>query len=146
MTRLRAKRFGEAPQLRRQGAIAIVVMVLVVAAGGALMSFSWGPPSGGPSREIRLVAKGMAFYLESDPSTPNPTLEVKAGERVRISLQNDDRGMTHDFAVLALQSGLKAIDWNERAELVLEAPEQPGIYEYVCRPHNPMMKGTLRVR
>ena len=48
------------------------------------------------AREVTLVARDMAFYLEGDTRTPNPTIEVKAGERIRVVLRNEDRGMTHE--------------------------------------------------
>jgi plastocyanin len=98
-----------------------------------------------PTREITLVVRGMAFYVKDDPLTPNPTLEVRAGERVRIVLENRDRGMTHDFAVPALDEALDPIDWNETDTVVFKVPEAPGTYEYVCRPHRLMMRGILRV-
>jgi len=98
-----------------------------------------------PTREVTLVAKGMAFYLESDPSTPNPTLEVRAGERLRVVLRNQDRGLTHDFAVPAVAAAMAGIDWNESGEVVLDVPDTPGTYEYMCRPHALMMRGTIRV-
>ena len=101
--------------------------------------------SGTPTREVTLIAKGMAFYLEGDPSTANPTIDVKAGERLRIVLHSQDRGMTHDFAVPAVAAGMNAIDWNESGEVVLDVPDTPGTYEYICRPHVLMMRGTLRV-
>ena len=101
--------------------------------------------SGTPTREVTLVARGMAFYIEGDPSRPNPTIEVKAGERVRIVLRNEDRGMTHDFAVPAVAAAMNAIDWNESGEVTLDVPDTPGAYEYVCRPHVLMMRGTIRV-
>lgn len=120
------------------GVVAAVVLML---GAGAVAVAMWGPPA--PDREIRLVARGMAFYLESDPSIPNPTLTIRAGERVRIVLDNQDRGMTHDFAVPAIGQAMAAIDWNERSEFVLTAPA-PGEYEYVCRPHAALkMRGKI---
>ena len=101
--------------------------------------------SGTPTREVTLVAKGMAFYLEGNPSAANPTIDVQAGERLRIVLHNQDRGMTHDFAVPAVAAGMNAIDWNESGEVVLDVPDTPGTYEYICRPHVLMMRGTIRV-
>ena len=98
-----------------------------------------------PSREIPLVVKGMAFYLESDLLTANPTLEVKAGERVRIVVRNEDGGMTHDFAVPALGVEMTPMRWNESGDVIFEAPDRPGIYEYRCRPHQLMMRGIIRV-
>jgi plastocyanin len=98
-----------------------------------------------PVREVTLVARGMAFYLESDPQTPNPTLVVRAGERVRVVLRNEDRGMTHDFAVPALDTGMDLLRWNEAGEVTFTVPSRPGTYEYVCNPHRLMMAGAIRV-
>ena len=98
-----------------------------------------------PSREITLVAKGMAFYLESDLKTPNPTLEIKAGERVRITLRNEERGIRHDFAVPALRKAVDELTWNESDDVTFSAPKQPGTYQYECQPHRLMMRGTIRV-
>jgi len=98
-----------------------------------------------PAREIRLVVKGMAFYLGDGGRVPNPTLDVKAGERVRIVLDNQERGMTHDFAVPSLGASLDPLRWNESGDLVFDVPDTPGIYEYICRPHRLMMRGTIRV-
>lgn len=118
--------------------IAVVVGVMLLAALLPALSNT-------PTREITLVAKGMAFYLESDLTNPNPTLEVKAGERVRVVLRNQDRGMTHDFAVPAVDAVTKDINWNEAGDVVFDVPDTPGTYEYVCRPHFLMMRGIIRV-
>ena len=96
------------------------------------------------TREIRLVVHDMAFYLEGD-SRPNPTIEVRAGERVRVVVRNDERGVNHDFAVPAVRAAVDMLKWNEEGEATFEVPDVPGDYEYVCRPHLLMMKGTLRV-
>lgn len=117
---------------------ALALLMLLVALLPALSST--------PTREVTLVVRGMTFYLKDDPRTPNPTLEVKAGERLRVVLENHDRGMAHDFAVPALGAALNPIDWSEIDTLVFDVPETPGTYEYVCRPHQLMMRGTIRVR
>jgi plastocyanin len=101
--------------------------------------------SGPPTRTLTLVARGMAFYLENGPVTPNPTLEARAGERLRIVLRNDDRGMTHDFALPVLGAAMDPVTWNNANEMVIAVPTTPGIYEYICRPHRLMMRGTIRV-
>jgi plastocyanin len=118
-------------------AIPVMAVLLLAVALPALTST--------PTREVTLVARGMAFYVEGDLRTPNPTIEVKAGERVRIVLRNEDRGMTHDFAVPALAAAMDAIRWSESADVLFDAPETPGTYQYECRPHRLMMRGVLRV-
>ena len=123
------------------------VPVSAVAAMAVLMIIGILAPafSKTPAREITLVAKDMAFYLEHDLNTPNPTLEVKAGERVRITLRNRDRGITHDFAVPVLRKAVDQIDWNESDDVVISVPKRPGTYQYECQPHRLMMRGTIRV-
>jgi plastocyanin len=119
--------------------VAVVAVVLLI--GGLLTAGSLTPPS----REIVLVARGMAFFAPDDPSTPNPTITVRAGERVRVVLRNEDRGITHDFALPAVREATDMIDWNEESSVVFSAPETPGRYEYTCQPHTLMMRGTLLV-
>ncbi len=118
---------------------------VAVIAGVMLLVALLPARSGTPTREVTLVARGMAFYIDGDPSRPNPTLEVKAGERVRIVLRNQDRGMTHDFSVPAVAAAMNAIGWNESGDVTFDVPDTPGIYEYVCRPHRLMMRGVIRV-
>ncbi len=98
-----------------------------------------------PAREITLIARGMAFYLEDDPHSPNPTIAIRTGERVRIVLLNQDRGMVHDFAVPALRVAADAVAWNRRGEVTFEVPDASGTYEYVCTPHRLMMSGVITV-
>lgn len=123
------------------------VSVKVVAAMVALvvMAVMLSAMSRTPSREITLVARGMAFYLEGDPTTPNPTLRFKAGERVRIVLRNRERGMIHDLVVPAVGAATDALKWSEEDEVTLELPQTPGAYEYFCRPHLLMMRGTIEI-
>ena len=121
--------------------IAVGVMVVAV---GALATVAAVTRS--EEREITLVARGMSFYLLGDPTTPNPTITVNAGERVRIVLRNQDRGMTHDFAVPKLDASLDPIDWNEEEDVTFDVPDTPGRYEYICRPHMLMMRGEIIVQ
>jgi plastocyanin len=98
-----------------------------------------------PTREVTLVVKGMAFYLEEDLTTPNPIIEVQAGERVRIVVKNQERGVTHDFAFPAAGAVMKELTWNQTGEVGFAAPTTPGTYEYFCQPHRLMMKGIIKV-
>jgi plastocyanin len=115
----------------------IAVLMSVIALLPALSST--------PTRDVTLVVKGMAFYLENDPHTPNPTIDVKAGERVRVVVKNQDRGLTHDFAVPVVGAVMKEITWNQTGRVVFTMPNETGTYEYMCQPHRLMMRGTIRV-
>jgi plastocyanin len=99
-----------------------------------------------PAREITVVTRGMAFYVDGDFTHPNPTIAVKAGEHLRVVLRNDERGMTHDFAVPAVGAATNLLAWNQQDDVTFTAPAKAGVYEYVCNPHLLMMKGTLIVR
>ena len=96
-------------------------------------------------REITLVARGMAFYMY-DGDLPNPTLTVKAGERVRLVLNNQDRGILHDVAVPGMRAALEPVGWSDSAAVTFEVPMTPGTYEYHCRPHMMMMRGRIIVQ
>ena len=95
-------------------------------------------------REVTLVARGMAFYLEHGDQ-PNPTLTFKPGDRVRIVFKNQDRGIQHNVAVPSFNAEFAPIGWNQSAAVVFEVPATPGTYEYWCRPHMMMMRGTIVV-
>ena len=95
-------------------------------------------------REITLVVRGMTFYLEGSDQ-PNPSIRVKAGERVRVVLRNEERGIHHDFAMPAAGAALNPIGWNESSDVTFVVPETPGTYDYWCRPHMLMMRGKIIV-
>ncbi len=118
-----------------------------IAAMGAVMLLVALLPalSSTPTRQVTLVVKGMAFYLENDLETPNPTIEVKAGERVRIVVKNQERGVTHDFAFPAARAVMNELTWNQTGQVAFTAPTNPGTYEYFCQPHRLMMKGIIQV-
>lgn len=121
--------------------VVAAVVVLFVAVAGLLPVMTRAR-----AREITLVAEDMAFYREGDARTANPVIDARAGETIRVVLVNRDRGVTHDFAVPAVDASTDVIDWNERDEVTFDVPDEPGTYEYVCRPHLLMMKGKLIVR
>jgi uncharacterized cupredoxin-like copper-binding protein len=97
-----------------------------------------------PTRDVVLVARGMAFYLEGD-DRPNPDIHVRAGERVRLVLKNEAPGLVHDTAIPEWGVALREIRAGERAEIVFDVPGSPGRVEYVCRPHAQMMRGQVVV-
>ena len=123
----------------RQVSARLIAVVAFVVVGAIVTAVSRTP-----TREVTIVARGMAFFLEDD-ATPNPTIRVKAGERVRIVLRNEDRGFVHDFAVPAADAAVDQVSWSETRAATIQMPTAPGTYEYICRPHQLMMSGTLIV-
>ena len=97
-------------------------------------------------REVTLHARGMAFYLPGSDA-PNPTLQVTAGESVRVTVINDDPGVKHDLAMEKLGVAIAplATTAGSQSSATFEAPALPGLYPYVCTFHSQMMRGVLEV-
>jgi plastocyanin len=119
--------------------VAMAAAVMVVAALLPVMTKT-------PSRDVTLVVRGMAFYLDGDFEHPNPAIEAKAGERIRVIVRNEERGVTHDFAVPAVGASTDLLGWHDADQVTFEVPATPGTYEYVCNPHRLMMSGRIVVR
>ena len=100
----------------------------------------------GDAREIRLVVRDMNFYVDGE-SQPNPTLTVRAGERVRLTLKNEDAGMRHDFAIKEWDVATRMLeDRGQQDSVTFKAPSAPGDQVYHCTPHAKLMRGTIRVQ
>jgi plastocyanin len=124
----------------RVSAKLVVTAVAVLLLGAFAVALTRPAP-----REITLTVRGMAFYLDGN-ELPNPTITLNAGERVRVVLRNEERGVNHDFAVPAMRAALEPIGWNESSDVTFMAPETPGEYDYWCRPHMLMMRGKIVVK
>jgi len=99
-----------------------------------------------PAREIVLVARNMAFYLDGNP-TPNPTLRLKAGEQVNIILRSEDMGITHDFAVKSWDVETALLSGKGVVSVSFRVPDRrDGPQEYTCSAHAVMMKGSIEVQ
>jgi plastocyanin len=121
-------------------------MIGLALAALAVCAFVWVLPGGwrsGP-REVVLVANGMAFGTSGVPGV-NPTLRLKAGERVRLVLVNQDPGMKHDLVSPGIGLKIAVLDHGERAHQVLTVPREPGTYDYFCAFHALMMRGRMVV-
>jgi plastocyanin len=117
-------------------AVAVVVCAFVVA---ILPMVGSAEP-----REITLHARGMAFYLDGVDDA-NPTIHIAPGERVRLTLVNEDEGLDHDAAIEAWHTSTPVIEGRGRASIVIQAPDASGSTDYVCTLHRSMMKGTIAV-
>ena len=95
-------------------------------------------------REITLVTRDMAFYLEGD-TVPNPTIRVVAGEEVRFVLRNLDPGIAHNLVIKGWALETAYLDAGASATFRVRVPAQPGTLTYFCVPHREMMGGVLEV-
>ena len=95
-------------------------------------------------REIALVTRDMAFYLEGD-AAPNPTIRLEAGEEVRFILRNLDPGIVHNLAIEGWGLETPFLDAERSTTVRVRAPEQLGTQAYVCLPHREMMGGVIEI-
>jgi plastocyanin len=121
-----------------------VLSILFLVGGIALAALAAGSKS--DVRDIRLVARGVTFYVDGRPEA-NPVLRVEAGERIRLLFRNEDRGMAHNFAVSGWRlSQALPLEPGETASVVVRVPDHAGRYTYVCTPHAALMHGVIEVR
>ena len=96
------------------------------------------------ARVIHLVARDMTFYVAGEPE-PNPTIHARAGERIRLVLNNADGGMSHDFAIRSWRVTTSLLKGKGEVSVEFTVPEARGSYIYSCTPHAEMMSGILIV-
>ena len=95
-------------------------------------------------REVRLVVIDRTFYLEGQ-SAPNPTLKLRAGERVRLVLRNEDDGMRHDLTIREWNVAVPPINGKGERALSFRVPDSRGLVSYSCTPHSSSMLGSIEV-
>lgn len=94
-------------------------------------------------RDVTLVVRGMTYYLEGG-NTPNPLLKFTAGERVRVTLRNEDRGMSHDFNIKSWNIATKILEGQGQDTVTFRVPDRSGTpIVYSCSPHTAMMNGFI---
>ena len=76
---------------------------------------------------------------------PNPRIQLRAGERVRLVLRNEAPGLLHDIAIPALDVQLEQMRAGESRDVIFTVPAVHGQHEYLCQPHAAMMKGIVEI-
>jgi plastocyanin len=120
------------------------VLAAVVLASGVGALVGAGAPDQKLPREVVLVARDMAFYLDGG-GQENPTLRFKPGEEVRLLLKNEEPGVAHDFAVREWQVATRRLQGRGSDILTFRVPDRSGRYDYLCNPHASMMRGIIEV-
>jgi len=96
-------------------------------------------------REVTLVVRNMTYYLDGE-DVPNPALRFTAGERVRVTLRNEDRGMSHDFTIKDWGVATRVLEGKGQDTVTFRVPSRPATQPaYTCTPHTAMMSGTILI-
>ena len=106
------------------GRVAGVLLAGVVVVGLVVFLPLSADPEAAP-REIVLVTRDMAFYLEGQRA-PNPMLTMTAGETVRIVVRNEDTGIGHNFGIPTWDEATPIVDGGATAMVQIEVPSRPG--------------------
>ncbi len=121
--------------------VALAVLCLTLVAGGLTVGKGVVLGRNQPPQTIYLLAKAGKF------NEANPTLEVRRGIPVEITIRNDEPGaIPHDFALVGL--GVKTPTPLQPGEVstLRFTPSQPGEFAYTCTLHPGLMDGRLIVR
>ena len=87
--------------------------------------------------EVRITAREMSFHVE-DIAGANPTMALTAGEQVKVTIRNEDKGMLHDFSIPEWGVRTGGVEWGDE-------PATASTLSYVCTPHSVMMSGRITV-
>ena len=128
---------------RDRGAVT-AVLTLAVGAVSLLLLLPLAASTRTAVRDITLVARDMAFYLDGG-SEPNPTIQVRTGETVQLTVLNRDPGLKHNLTIEALGLDMTLLETDASMRVRLRAPSRPGRLPYVCAPHSEMMRGVIEV-
>ena len=119
-----------------------IAVVIAVAISGAVM-LPRIVSSREAVRDVTVVVRNMAYYVDGE-NTPNPALRFAAGEQVRLTLRNEDRGMSHDFSVKSWGVATKVLDGKGQDTVTFRVPRGSNAStSYTCTPHTAMMNGAI---
>ena len=113
------------PRVVRWGRGAVIAVATL--ALGAVSLFLWLPLTASTRtavRDITLVVRDMAFYLDGG-SEPNPTIQVRTGETVQLTLLNRDPGFKHNLTIEALGLDMPHLETDASMKVRLRAPPAP---------------------
>ncbi len=129
--------------MSRKAMLSLAVAGTLLVAGGLILGRGvvLGKVQSPAPQTIHLQAKAGKY------NEINPTLEVRRGVPVEITIHNEEPGsIPHDFVLVGLGVKTpKAIQPGEVSTLRF-TPSQPGEFAYTCTLHPGLMDGRLIVR
>jgi plastocyanin len=132
--------------IKKHGAKMFAAGFIVGALLFAIMAFSVGQsPNAARERQIVLLAKDVAFYQAGEAGPANPTIYLKKGETVTLTLINQEPGQVlHCFSIGGLGIKTSRSLATGESEMLTFTPTVRGVFSYACLMH-PMMAGKILV-
>lgn len=124
--------------------LGLAVAVILAAALSLPRIASTRENTAADARDLLIVARGMTYYVDGG-DRPNPSLQFKAGERIRLTFRNEDTGMEHDFAIPGWQLATKRLAGKGEDVVEFRVPGDGASGRYACTPHSEMMNGQVIV-
>ena len=95
-------------------------------------------------RDVHLVIRDMAFYVDGR-GEPNPTLQFRRGERIRVIVSSEDIGMNHDFVVKDWKVASRLLHGRGEEVVNIKVPRDAESTTYACTPHAEKMRGSILI-
>lgn len=95
-------------------------------------------------REVHITARDMSFLVENVGGL-NPTMALTAGEQVKVTIRNEDKGMLHDFSIPEWGVRTGSVEWGTERSITFRVPATASTPSYICTPHSAMMSGRITV-
>jgi hypothetical protein len=132
--------------IKKHGAKMFAAGFIVGALLFAIMAFSVdSSPNVAQERQIVLLAKDVAFYKAGETGPANPTIYLKKGEPVTLTLINQEPGQVlHCFSIGGLGIKTSRSLATGESEMLTFTPAERGVFSYACLMH-PMMAGKILV-
>ena len=96
-------------------------------------------------REIVLTNRGLVFQFPDQPGLPNPPIQLKKDQPVKLTIRNDEQNrLLHCFNILGLDVQTSRKLANGESETLTFTPKRAGTFMYTCMLH-PRMMGKVIV-
>lgn len=122
--------------------IAVVMLMAGVALAFALLPGIARNGANEAVKEFVLIAKGMKFHVQGEAGAK---LAVRAGERVRLTIRNEEsQPIAHNFVLVGL--GIRTSYLQPGESGVVEfVTEREGTLLYACLLHPGLMEGQIKI-
>jgi plastocyanin len=111
----------------------------------AAMAFTAQRPQDWSAHEIVLIAKDVAFRQPDHTDQENPTIRLKKGKTVRLTVLNQEpEKVLHCFIIGGLNVKTTRNLATGESETLTFTPRERGAFSYACLMH-PMMVGKIVV-